>query len=125
MAYILNDLATYMQTNSIGTIGTTLFKGYMPDAANAGVAIFDTGGPEPDKYLPTKKPTFQVFVRAATYTAGKAKLDAVKALLHQVGNTTIGDTYFYYILAQSGGGHIGRNERGQDEFSINFICLTR
>jgi len=45
--------------------------------------------------------------------------------LHQVGNEQIGDTYFYYILANSEGGHIGRNERGLDEFSINFICLTR
>lgn len=125
MAYILDDLAAYMQTNSIGTLGTDLFKSYMPDAVDTGVCILDTGGPMPDKDLPTKKPTFQVFVRGATYILGRAKLDAVRALLHQVGNTTIGGTYFYYILAQSEGGHIGRNERGLDEFSINFICLTR
>jgi hypothetical protein len=108
MAYILNDLATYMQTNSIGTIGTNLFKGYMPDAVNTGVCILDTGGPEPDKYLPTKKPTFQIYIRATDYITGKAKMDAVRALLHQVANTTIGGTYFYYILALSEGGHIGR-----------------
>lgn len=125
MAYILDDLAAYMQTNSIGTLGTDLFKSYMPDTVDTGVCILDTGGPMPDKDLPTKKPTFQVFIRGGTYILGRAKLDAVRALLHQVTNTTIGDTYFYYILAQSEGGHIGRNERGLDEFSINFICLTR
>lgn len=114
-----------MQTNSIGTLGTDLFKSYMPDTVDTGVCILDTGGPMPDKDLPTKKPTFQVFIRGGTYILGRAKLDAVRALLHQVTNTTIGDTYFYYILAQSEGGHIGRNERGLDEFSINFICLTR
>lgn len=125
MAYILDDLAAYMATNSIGTVGTNLFKSYMPDTVDTGVCILDTGGPMPDKELPTKHPTFQVFIRGADYITGRAKLDAVRALLHQVTNTTIGNTYFYYILAQSEGGHIGRNERGLDEFSINFICLTR
>lgn len=122
---VIDDIAQYLVDNSIGTIGTDIFKSYLPDGANAGLAVLDTGGPMPDKELPTKSPTFQVFIRAATYTAGRSKLDSVRSALHQIKNTTIGNTYFYYVLAQSEGGHIGRNERGQDEFSINFICLTR
>lgn len=125
MAYLLDDIAQFLVDNSIGTIGTDIFKSYMPDAADAGVCVLDTGGPQPDKELPTKSPTFQIFIRAADYITGRAKLDAVRTALHQVKNQNIGNTFFYYILAQSEGGHIGRNERGIDEFSINFICLTR
>lgn len=125
MAYLLDDLAQYLVDMGLGTLGTTIFKSFMPDNADDALAILDTGGPEPDKELPTKKPTFQVFIRGSDYPTGRAKLDLVRTYLHQVKNTTIGNTYFYYILAQSEGGHIGRNERGLDEFSINFICLTR
>lgn len=125
MAYILDDIADYLEDEGVGTVGTDIFKSYMPDAVDTGICVLDTGGPQPDKDLPTKKPTFQVFIRGAAYITGRAKLDAVRAALHQVTNTTIGNTYFYYILALSEGGHIGRNERGLDEFSINFLCLTR
>lgn len=125
MAYLVDDIAQYLVDGSIGTIGTNIFKSYMPDAVDTGLAVLDTGGVQPDKELPTKKPTFQIFIRASDYITGRAKLDLVRARLHQIKNTTIGNTFFYYIHAQSEGGHLGRNERGLDEFSINFIALTR
>ncbi len=125
MAYLIDDIAQYLVDSGIGTIGTDIFKSYMPDAVDTGLAVLDTGGPQPDKELPTKSPTFQIFIRGADYITGRALLDSVRTALHQVKNTTIGNTFFYYMLAQSEGGHIGRNERGLDEFSINFVCLTR
>lgn len=125
MAYLIDDIAEYLETEGVGTVATDIFKSYLPDGVDTGVAVLDTGGPQPDKELPTKSPTFQIFIRATDYETGKALLEAVRTALHQVGNEQIGDTYFYYILAQSEGGHIGRNERGLDEFSINFICKTR
>ena len=89
------------------------------------MAVLDTGGPKPDVYIPTKNPTFQIYIRAATYALGKAKLDSVRSLLHGIQNRTIVSTYFFYIHALAEGGHVGRNERGLDEFSINFISKTR
>lgn len=122
---LLEEIATLMQTNSIGTLGSDLFISYLPADVCPCVAILDTGGLVPDVDLPTKEPTFQVFIRSTGYEAGKAKLDAVRALLHQKRNQTLTTTYFYYIYALAEGGHIGRNEAGQDEFSINFKILTR
>lgn len=122
---ILNDLATYLQTAGIGTLGTNLFESFMPGTPDNAVGIYATGGPAPDPDLPTHSPTFQVIVRASDYPSGEAKLASVRSALHQVANQLIGSTYFYYILANSEGGHIGRNERGLDEFSINFLCKTR
>jgi len=125
MARLIDDIAQKLVDSGLGTIGTTIYKAYMPDSVDTGMCVLDTGGPQPDKELPTHSPTFQVFIRGATYVLGRTKLDAVRTALHQVKNTTLGNTYFYYILAQSEGGHIGRNARGLDEFSINFIALTR
>jgi len=125
MTYLIDDIAGHLVTAGVGTLGTDIFKSYLPDTVDTGLAILDTGGPTQDKELPTKLMTFQIFIRAADYATGKAKLEAVRDALHQTKNEQIGGLYFYYILAQSHGGHLGRNERGLDEFSINFICLTQ
>lgn len=125
MAYLIDDITQYLEGQLGATIGTNLFTAYMPDSIDDGVCVIDTGGPQLERELPIRSATFQVFIRASTYAAGKIKLDAIHTALHGYNNTQINNTYFYYILAQSAGGHIGRNERGLDEFSINFICLTR
>lgn len=125
MSYI-DDITQYLEDEGVGTIGTDLFKSYMPDRGDGtSVAVLERGGTEPDPYLPTKEPTFQVLVRANDFSTGRTKLDAVRSALHRTANLSQGDTYFYFILATSEGGHIGRNDRGQDEFSINFRCRTR
>lgn len=122
---VITDIATYLQTLGLGTLGTDIFYSYFPDNVNTGIAVLDTGGPQPDIDLPTKEPTFQVFIRAVDYDTGKAKLDAVRSALHQQSGVTIGSTFFFFILANSEGGHLGRDERGLDEFSINFHARTR
>lgn len=122
---MIDDIATLLQSLYIGTVGTNIFKSYLPDGDGTRLAVLDTGGTEPDAYLPTREPTFQVFIRADTYPAGQAKLDQVRWALHQQKNIQTGSTYFYFILAQSEGGHLGVNERGQHEFSVNFHCRTR
>lgn len=128
MSEIIGDVATYLQAQGIGTVGTDIFKSYLPDTADAVIAILDTGGVEPDIDLPTKSPTFQIFIRAATYSAGKSKLDSIRSALHQKRNTNLnvdGANYYYYIYEISEGGHLGRNDKGLDEFSVNFRCLIR
>lgn len=123
----IQEIATYLANNAVGTLGTTVFYSHLPDASNQCVAVFDTGGTIPDRYINTKSPTFQVFVRAATYTAGRELLDTIRTLLHNQYNVqlTVGGVYCYSINALSEGGHIGQNERGLDEFSMNFQALIR
>lgn len=127
MADLLNDVVAYLVTQSVGTLGTNLFKGYLPPTPDTAIAVIETGGPEPDHYLPTRAPTFQVMIRAADYATGKTKLAAVRAALHRNDNIALvsGQTYFYYIQAISEGGHLGRDDNGRDLFSINFLCKTR
>lgn len=122
---LISDIATQLATAGVGTVATDIFYSSAPDSPAALVAVLDTGGAEPDKYLPTKEPTFQVYVRSSSYALGKAKLDAIRTALHQKANVTYGLTYFYFILAMAEGGHIGKDEQGRDEFTINFRCRTR
>lgn len=127
---LIDDVAQHLHNQGIGTLGTNLFKANFPDDDSQTfiIGVFDTGGPEPDTYLPIDNQTFQISVKATTYTTGKAKLEAIKTALHQKANTDLGvsgASYYYYIHAQSNGGHIGKTQNGLDEFSINFIAKTR
>lgn len=122
---VIADIAQHLGNIGLGTYGTDILYAYVPSKLDTGIVVLDTGGPTPDPDVPLKEFTFQVFIRAASYDAGKTKLDAVFDALHRIQNTTIGNSFFYNILALSQGGHIGRNEAGRDEFSINFQYLTR
>lgn len=124
---LISEVAQYLEDNSVGTLGTDLFAPYSPDVDGPLVAVRDTGGPEPDRYIPIENPTFQVFVRATTYALGESKLNTVRDLLQRQANVQLvsGGIYIYYILATSNGGWIGKNEAGMHEFTINFQCTIR
>lgn len=125
---IAKQIARYLQQQGLGTIATDLFFGMLPDNSGSPlICVLSTGGLKPSIDIPTKRPTFQVFVRASTFIAGQEKIDAIRLLLHRKAGETLvsGGDFFYTIHAQSEGGHIGRNAAGLDEFSINFECLTR
>lgn len=126
---LIQEVAQHLHNQGIGSLASTLFYSYLPDISSGtfSITVLDRGGLMPDKDLPTKEPTFQIFITASDYVTGKAKLDAVRTALHQKKNTQLipGGTYFYFILAQAEGGHLGRGENGKDQFSINFHARTR
>ena len=126
---LIEEVAQYLHNQSVGQLATSLFYSYLPetDSGDFTLTVLDTGGIQPDPDIPTKSPTFQIFITAKDYVTGKAKLDAVRAALHQVKNTQLipAGIYFYFILANAEGGHLGRNNAGRDEFSINFHARTR
>lgn len=122
---IAEEIADKLETEGLGTVGTDIFIGHLPDTPNNAVVVIDTFGDAPDPSLPIENPRFQVLVRNTAYSTGRAKLDAIMTALHKLANVTLGSTYVYAVLANSGGGHIGRDEAGRDEFSMNFRARTR
>lgn len=124
---LIDDVAQHLHNQGIASLGSTLFKGYLPPTPDVCMSVLDTGGMTPSIDIPTKEPTFQVFIRSDNYVNGKTKLDAVREALHQQKSTQLvpDGTYFFFIFAISEGGHLGRNDEGLDEFSINFRCRTR
>lgn len=132
---MIEDVQQYMIDAGVAEEGAS-FLGTTPDSPEAQVNIFDTGGPGPDDELfdadggMIQTRTFQVYVRTtadddAAYNTGRKKLNDVITLLHVVRNKQIGGTYFDYIMANSAGGHIGRDEAGRDEFTANFTARIK
>lgn len=125
---IVDDVKEYLNDNITSlTKATNLFVGYMPDEVDDVVVVYNTGGAEPNKYIPTADPTFQVMIRNTDYVTGEELMDSITDELHQLTNQalTSGGAYFYNIMLMGEGSHIGQDESGRHEFSINFICHTR
>lgn len=124
---IIDDIYTYLGEETSLTCGTNLFKSRQTDSPNDQVVIYDTGGFESDHYLPVAKPTFQVLVRSTKYATGADYVDEIVKALHQLTNTELvtGSKYFYYIFLLNEPSHIGRDDKGRHEFSINFMCEIR
>jgi hypothetical protein len=123
---IIDDIANFIVAKVAGlTLGTNLFKSFLPDSPDDVVGIFDTGGAEPDHDLPTGDPTFQILVRSTDYATAHNLMQSIVDELHQKMNSTIGSTYYYYIFLMGEPGHIGRDKKNRDEFSVNFHCKIK
>lgn len=124
---MITEVAQYLEDEGIGTQATNIFISRLPSEPSACISVYDTGGLPPDRYLPTAEPTFQIIVRNPDYALGKAKVDAIVALLHQKKNLQLVDdgTYFYYIMLMGEPSHIGVDKQDRDEFSMNLVCKIR
>ena len=97
---MINDVYTYLDAQTSLTAGTDLFKSRLTESPNNQVVIYNTGGLEPDRYLPTADPTFQVLVRNTSYATGQSLVNDIVEALHQKTNIELveGSKYFYYIF---------------------------
>lgn len=124
---VIDDVYTYIGEQTSLTAGTDLFKSRQTEEPENQTVVYNTGGFEPDRYLPTEEPTFQVLVRNKSYQTGATLAQTIFELLNRVANQQLvdGGIYFYYIFGMQSPAHIGRDERGRHEFSINFVCKIR
>lgn len=127
---LITDLSTYLQTNGIGTEGTNLFIGRLPevDGQNVVVMLDQTGGVEPQKDLPIITPTVQVTVRATTYSGGIAKINAIYTLLHRKDDSLVlvlGGVDVMNCFALQEPTHLGEDDSGRHLFTCNFVFKLR
>lgn len=118
---LLDDIATYLEANSIGTVGTDLFKGDMPETPDNCVALFEYAGEPPEVATDIEYPGLQVRVRNTSYSAARVKIDAVYALLHTLANTTLSGTKYLSIFAvQSSPVPLGRDSSNRVDLAQNY-----
>ena len=124
---IIDDVRTYLIAESDSFTEANTKKAFMPDTPDNLIGVYDTGGAEPSRDIPTGDPTFQIVIRNEAYEDGYDLAQEIVTLLHQKRNLELveGETYFYYLYLMGEPGHIGRDDKGRDEFSINFLCKIK
>lgn len=119
---LLDDIATYLEAKGIVTVGTDLFKGELPEIPDNCVALFEYAGQPPEIPTAIDYPGLQVRVRDKSYSAARAKTDAIYKLLHTLANTTLSGTRYLSIFAvQSSPVPLGRDSSNRIDLVQNYI----
>ena len=77
---MLTEIGAYLATQNIGTVGTDIFLGLMPDQPDNCIALFEYAGSPPDLHWEGEYPRLQVRVRDKSYAAARAKIGGVAAV---------------------------------------------
>lgn len=128
MARLVENLATYLQTQGIGTKATDIFVGMMPDIPDNCIMIDQTGGVAPDRYLPVSQPTIQISVRNSSYLDGLDKAKAIYNLLHKEDDALVLEASGVDVMVIDAMGepaHIGQDTNSRHLFSMNFAIKLR
>lgn len=130
---VLTDIGQYLQTNSIGALGTDLFLSQMPDSPDDAIALYEYAGNTPSRMGDNRRPGLQVKVRG-DYETARAKIDEIYTLLSKIGNeyeddapegvTINGTTYLHFETVQEPF-PLGVDDNGRHELAQNFIVTYR
>lgn len=126
---LLAEIGDYLSSGGVGTVGADMFLGYMPEAPDAVLSLYETGGMGPYRAMRTctgspvaERPRLQVVARAAEhdYAAARLKVQQAYALLEHLGDRTLGGVRYLWIGAVQSPFLMGRDERGRVLVACNF-----
>jgi hypothetical protein len=124
---LLDDLAAYLATQSIGTVGTTIFSPKMPDKPDVCISLQERPGYAPDANTTLEYPGVRIICRNVDTDAGIlaafTKAYAIKKLLHRKVGLTLNGTLYHRIDATGNPSWNGQDNRGRPQYEISFICI--
>ncbi len=88
MIQLLEGIAQILSDNGLGDLGNNIFIGLLPDNdpdivyGGSAILLDATGGIEPDKDIPTAKPTVQVLVRNSNFQDGMIAAETIRDIFH-------------------------------------------
>lgn len=114
-----SDLAAYLETQGIGTRGTSLFVGELPATTTDAVLVrhYSAGGNPTDVARGIDFVNVQVTARASTYAAANALAHDVHAVISEQANVTVGWTYCKPLQNPT---PLGVDERSLWRFACNY-----
>ena len=118
---LANDIAEYLEDQSVGIVGSDIFIGMMPDTTSNCIAIYEYAGNPPENVGDIEHPRLTVRVRNATYANGQIKAKTILSKLHTLSNTTLETHSYLYIRAVGSINALGRDVENRALFSIDFI----
>lgn len=120
---MLSDIGNYLQVQGIGTLGTNIFLGLIPDEPDNCIALFEYAGSPPDLHWNGKYPGLQVRVRNKSYAVARIKIGEVVAALHGLHEQTLSGTRYLLIKARGSPEILKRDNNNRVELFVNFEIM--
>jgi hypothetical protein len=120
----LTDIATFFQTNNLGTVATDIFISGYHDAAGNSIFITPYQGSEPYEIVTCEEneiyPNVQILIRNSSQEAALTKANAIFRLMRNISNRTIGSTDFIIVRASGPPAFVLKTNGGYYQYSLNF-----
>jgi hypothetical protein len=120
---VLREIGAYLATKSIGTVGTDIFLGLMPDQPDNCIALFEYAGSPPDLHWNGEYPGLQVRVRNKSYAAARTKIGEAMIALHGLHEQTLSGTRYLLIRARGSPEVLKRDANNRVELFVNFEII--
>jgi len=120
---VLREIGAYLATKSIGTVGTDIFLGLMPDQPDNCIALFEYAGSPPDLHWNGEYPGLQVRVRNKSYAAARTKIGEAMTALHGLHEQTLSGTRYLLIKARGSPEVLKRDNNNRVELFVNFEII--
>ncbi len=117
------DIAEYLEDQTIGTVGTDIFAGFMPDDPDNCIAIYQYAGNKPDLGQDLDTPGVQIVIRNSVLATALTKAKTVFDTLHEatwITSMESGKSY-YYIEATGMPMQTASDKKGLHHIIINFM----
>jgi hypothetical protein len=124
MSWIL-ALAAYLEAQSLGTRGTNLFIGSLPDVDGLGIVLTQYGGEVIETQstgIAINQPSLQVRVHGNVedYNTPLVRITAIQTALTTISNQTLSGIYFLRVRPITSIIALGQGENLDYEFTCNF-----
>ena len=120
---MLCEISTYLKNQGVGTPGTDMFLGLMPDQPDNCIALFEYAGSPPDLHWNGEYPGLQVRVRNKSYAAARTKIGEAMTALHGLHEQTLSDTRYLLIKARGSPEILKRDANNRVELFVNFEII--
>lgn len=129
---VLAELGSFLQSRGIGTVGTDLFLGTLPDAPDACGALREYSGPPPEvgfgsPGLAFETPAVQVVFRGApnNYPAPRAKAEAAYRALAELQVSSVSGADYLMVTPQQAPFLLERDDKVRPVIVFNVHCYKR
>ena len=122
---LINDVIEYLEDESIGTIGTSLFSGELPYDKTDVLSLQYSPSPEPNKAIQYYEQTVDIWGRFKLFDAGYGKLQDVMDLLHQKENYELNHYHVYLSYAQGMIEDLDRDVERRHLFKLSLVFVYR
>jgi len=120
---VLTEIGAYLATKNVGTVGTDIFLGLMPDQPDNCVSLFEYAGSPPDLHWAGEYPGLQVRVRNKSYAAARAKIGEIAKELHGLHEQMLSGTRYLLIKARGSPEILKRDASNRVELVLNFEVM--
>lgn len=118
---VADDIAAYLATQSLGTVGTDIFVGFLPEEPDDIIILTDTKGRPPDITTKIEFPGLQIRIRNTAYLTAFAEARKINDLLHGMNNVTLSTVYYDFIEGQGSPLFVSKDNKMRTTFSLDFI----